>query len=98
MWDSVFLSFPLRIQIESSQEDIQVTEVGCLEEFWLVHQRQCNSEGSPDVPRDGRVRDLLLVPALPLQTEGGEKIADRFSKEGGRHSLRLSEAGVSALK
>lgn len=37
------------------------------------------------------MRDLLLVPALPLQTEGGEKIADRFSKEGGRHSLRLSE-------
>lgn len=25
------------------------------------------------------MRDLLLIPALPLQTEGSEKIADRFS-------------------
>lgn len=88
---SVFLSFPSRIQVESSQEDIQVTKVGCLEEFWLVHQRQRNSKGSPDVPRDGRVRDLLLVPALSLQTEGREKIADRFSKKGERHSFRSSE-------
>ena len=41
----LFFSFPSRIQVESSQEDIQVTEISCLEEFWLVHQRKGNSEG-----------------------------------------------------
>lgn len=82
-------SFPSRIQIESSQEDIQVTEVGGLEELRLVHQRQGNPEGGPDVPGDGRVRDLLLVPALPLQAEGSEEVADRFSKEGEKAHLKM---------
>lgn len=46
----------------------------------MVHERKCDSEGSPDVPGDGRMRNLLLIPALSLQTEGSEKIADGFSK------------------
>lgn len=73
-------SFPSRIQVESSEEDIQVTEISRLEEFRLVHQRECDSEGGPDIPRDRGMRDLLLIPALSLQTEGSEKVADRFSK------------------
>lgn len=80
MKDYYFFSFPSRIQVESSEEDIQVTEVSRLEEFRLVHQRKCDSEGSPDIPRDGGMRNLLLIPALSLQTEGGEEVADSFSK------------------
>lgn len=76
----VCFPFPSRIQVESSQEDVQVPEISRLEEFRLVHQRQCDSERGPDVPGDGRVGNLLLIPALPLQTEGSEKIADCFSE------------------
>ncbi|KAK2496029.1 hypothetical protein MC885_009232 [Smutsia gigantea] len=71
--------FP-RFQVESSQEDIQVPEISRLEKFRLVHQGKCDSEGSPDIPRDCGMRNLLLIPALSLQTEGSEKIANCLSR------------------
>lgn len=41
------------------------------------------------------MRDLLLVPALPLQAEGSEKVADRFSEKGEKHILECREFQIA---
>lgn len=45
------------------------------------------------------MRDLLLIPALSLQTEGSEKIADRFSKRIKKQTFKNStDFRVSQLR
>lgn len=45
------------------------------------------------------MRNLLLIPALSLQTEGSEKIADRFSKRVEKQAFKnATDFRVSKLR
>lgn len=55
------------VQVEGPHEQIQIADVGGLEEFWLIQHGQSYSQSGPDVPRH-HLLALLPAPALPLKT------------------------------
>ena len=68
---------PSNVQVEGLDEEIQVSEVGRLEELRLVHHGQGDPQRGPDVPRHHLVGQLVAS-ALPLQTQGRQEVTGRL--------------------
>lgn len=67
--DVVTISHCSYVQVEGLHEEVQVTDVGGLEKFGLVHHGQRYPQSGPDAPRHDLMGQLLTL-ALPLQTQG----------------------------
>jgi len=74
---------PSYVQVEFLHEQIQVSNVGCLEELRLVHHGEGDPQGGPDVPGHHLVGQLV-TPALPLQTQGRQEVAGRLPEGSGQ--------------
>ena len=89
---------PSHVQVEGSHEEVQVSEVGRLEELRLVHHGEGDPQGGPDVPRHHLVGELP-TPALPLQAEGRQEVTGRLpEEEGGGHFRTGSKQYLELLE